>query len=256
MKAFEELSELAKQLEAAAALANTEDIQQPLKALQDAANQVGRAFSGSWLGYHSRVYYQGFETPPPGANFSREWGLRHPEGYRGGWREYNYAEVEAHIEALAKHPNLDPARAAARQADEVFDNDKAQIMSILETELASQPDALLSNLKAELEKLEPQFDVPRHWSPSGPSVTRDTMAMGQGIMMPAHITAMAKVASLRHSFDICNKAANMAMKAASHLERKKRKSVTANRVGTNVFIGHGRSRMWLELKVFVEPLRG
>ena len=106
MKAFEELSELAKQLEAAAALANTEDIQQPLKALQDAANQVGRAFSGSWLGYHSRVYYQGFETPPPGANFSREWGLRHPEGYRGGWREYNYAEVEAHIEALAKHPNL------------------------------------------------------------------------------------------------------------------------------------------------------
>lgn len=37
MKAFEELFGLAKQLEAAAATANTEDIEQPLKALQDAA---------------------------------------------------------------------------------------------------------------------------------------------------------------------------------------------------------------------------
>jgi hypothetical protein len=83
MKAFEELFGLAKQLEAAAAPANTEDIEQLPQALQDAADQVGRAFSGSWLGYHSRVYYQGVGTPPPGVNFSREWGLRHPEGSRG-----------------------------------------------------------------------------------------------------------------------------------------------------------------------------
>jgi hypothetical protein len=132
MEAFEELSGLARQLEAAAAAANTEDIQQPLKALQDAAHQVGRAFSGSWLGYHSRVYYQGFETPPPSANFSREWGFMHPERRPGGWHQYNYADVEAHIETLAKHPNLNPARDAARQANEVFDKDKAEIISILE----------------------------------------------------------------------------------------------------------------------------
>jgi len=258
MRAFEELFGLAKQLEVAAATADIEDIEQPLKALQDAADQVGRAFSGSWLGYHSRVYYQEFGTPPAGVNFSQEWGLRHPEGSRGGWREYRYDDVEAHIEALAKHPNLDPTRDAARHADEVFDKGKADIISILETELASQPDAFLSKLKGDLEKLEPmsQFDLARHWSPGGPSMTRDMIAMGQGNTVPAHINAAAKVASLRHSFDICKAAAAIARKAASHLERKERKQVATDRVGTNVFIGHGRSMLWRELKDFVQGRLG
>jgi hypothetical protein len=222
--------------------------------LQDAADQVGRAFSGSWLGYHSRVYYQGFGTPPACVNFSQEWGLRHPEGSRGGWREYRYADVEAHIEALAKHPNLDPARDAARHADEVFDKGKADIISILETELASKPDAFLAKLKADLEKLEPisQVDIARHWAPKGQIMTRDMTAMGQGNTVPAHINSEARVASLRHSFGICKAAADIARKAASHLERNERKQVAAGRVGTNVFIGHGRSLLWRELKDFVQ----
>jgi hypothetical protein len=163
MKAFEELFGLAKQLDAAAEKGNAEDIEQPLKALQDATHQVRRAFSGSWLGYHSRVYYEGFVDPPPGANFSQEWGLKNMEltslGSRGAWREYNYAEVEEHIEVLANHPNLDPARDAARHADEVFDKGKAEIISIHETELASQPDAFLAKLKTELETLEPMSQL-------------------------------------------------------------------------------------------------
>ena len=154
--------------------------------------------------------------------------------------------VEAHIEALAKHPNLDPARDAARHADEVFDKSKADIISILETELASQPDGSLSKLKGDLEELQPmsQFDLARHWSPEGLSMTRDMIAMGQGNTVPAHINAAAKVVSLRHSFDCCKTAAAIARKAASHLERKERKQVVTDRVGTNVFIGHGRSMLW------------
>jgi hypothetical protein len=101
-----------------------------------------------------------------------------------------------------------------------------------------------------------QFDVARHWLPSGPSVTRDIIAMGQGNTVPAHINALAEVASLRHSFDICNEAANIAKKATSHLERKERKRVAADRVGTNVFIGHGRSTVWRELKDFVQDRLG
>jgi predicted nucleotide-binding protein len=262
MKAFEELFGLAKQLEDAAELRNANDVEHPLKALQDAAHQVSRAFSGSWLGYHSRVYYEGFAPPPPGANFSQEWGLKDMDltslGSRGAWREYNYADVEAHIEALAKHPNLDQARDDARYADKVFDAGKAEIISILETELASQPDAFLSKLKAELEKLEPmsQFDIARHWSPKGQLITRDMIAMGQGNTVPAHINAAADVASLHHSFDICKAAADIARKAASHLRRKERKQVVADRVGTNVFIGHGRSPVWRELKDFVQDRLG
>jgi predicted nucleotide-binding protein len=194
----------------------------------------------------------------PGVNFSQEWGLRHPEGSRGGWREYTYADVEARIEALANHPNLGPAQDAARQADEVFDKGKAGIISILETELGSRPDAFLSKLKAELEKLEPlsQFEIANRLSPKGKIMTRDTTAMGQGYTVPGHINAAAKVASLRNSFGICKAAADIARKAASHLERKERKQVAADRVGTNVFIGHGRSLLWRELKDFVQDRLG
>jgi predicted nucleotide-binding protein len=262
MKAFEELFGLARQLEAAAEKGHAEDIEHPLKALQDAAHQVRRAFSGSWLGYHSRVYYEGFASPPPGANFSQEWGLKDMSftslGSRGAWREHSYDHVEAHIEALAGRPNLDPARVAGRHADEVFDQGKAEIISILETNLASQPDTFLSKLKADLEKLEPmsQFDFASLWSPKGQIMTRDTIAMGQGNMVPAHINAAGEVASLRHSFSICKAAAEIAKKAGSHLERKERKQAAADRVGTNVFIGHGRSLVWRELKDFVQDRLG
>src|SRR5262249_4443681 len=161
---------------------------------------------------------------------------------------------------LAKHANLDPARDAARQADVVFDSGKAEIISVLESELATRPDAFLSQLKGDLEKLElmSPFDIAEQWSPKGEIFTRDKIAMGQGYSVPAHINALAEVASLRRSFDICKKAANIAKKAASHLERKERKKVAAERVGTNVrsdrAVGHvamGR----IEKTVFVSYRR-
>jgi Transposase len=41
--------------------------------LKDAAHQVSRAFSGSWLGYHPRVYYEGFAAPPPDRDGNLRW---------------------------------------------------------------------------------------------------------------------------------------------------------------------------------------
>ena len=262
MRAFEELFELATQLEAASEAGKAHTVEAPLQALQDAANQVMRSFSGSWLGYHSRVYYEGFEPPPAGANFSQEWGLKDLRytslGSRGDWHEYEYAEIEAHIDKLAKHPNLDPAREAAHRADEIFESAKSEIISIFETELGRQPDAFVSKLKSDLEMLEPmtQFDVAEYWSPKGQIMTRDMIAMGQGNTVPAHINAAAKVASFHHSFGICKAAADIARRAASHLERRARNKVAVDRIGTNVFIGHGRSPLWRELKDFIQDRVG
>jgi predicted nucleotide-binding protein len=101
-----------------------------------------------------------------------------------------------------------------------------------------------------------QFDIARHWAPKGQIISRDMIAIGQGNTVPAHINAAAKVASLRHSFAISKAAADIARKAASHLERKERKQAAADRVGTNVFIGHGRSPLWRELKDFVQDRLG
>lgn len=258
MQDVEELFETARKLEAAAENLNSETIAHSLAALDESANSVGRSFSGSWLGYHSHVYYNGFVSKPPGANFSQEWGLKDLSysslGSRGDWREYDSETVLAHIYDLAGKPNLDAAHKAADAASEFFDRAKSEIISILESDLADRLDAFLLKLKEELEKIEPlsKNEIVEIWRPKSQIMTRDMIAMGQGTTLPPHVGVLAEIASIRRSFDICKDAAKISKKAASHLERQSRKRNTAARIGTNVFIGHGRSAAWRELKDFIQ----
>lgn len=83
-------------------------------------------------------------------------------------------------------------------------------------------------------------------------MTRDTVVLGQGTQVPPHFAILAEAQSIRQPFGICDAAAEIARKAASHLERKSRKRKVADRIGTNVFIGHGRSLVWRDLKDFVQ----
>src|SRR5437667_12450113 len=108
----DKLDELVKRAEPTA-------IAKPLQKVRDAANQVGRAWSGGWLGYHSRVYYAGFQPVPAGAHFSTEWGfdthyVTHPT--LGDWQEFTFEQVEARIFSLAKVNSLDDAGEAAKSA--------------------------------------------------------------------------------------------------------------------------------------------
>ena len=179
-------------------------------------------------------------------------------GSRGDWREFEFEKVVAHIRNTAGEPDLTPAKTAAKQAAKAFDTAQSTIVSILETEIAAQSDPFLSKLKTDVDNLDPmsKMDVAQHWLPKGQIVTRDMIAMGQKNQVPPHIDVLAEVASLRQAFGVCQAAADIARKAASHLERKGRSKAVADRVGTNLFIGHGRSAAWRELKDFVQDRLG
>ena len=71
-----ELRDIHGNLQRFLASSDVKKLQPVLERLEETANSVGRAWSGSWLGYHARVYYAGLRPPPPGAHFSPEWGLR------------------------------------------------------------------------------------------------------------------------------------------------------------------------------------
>jgi len=254
----EELFALAERLKRAARAADDEEVANPISALEEAAQTIGRSFSGSWEGYHSRVYYEGFSPPPPGAHFSQEWGLMDTFmsslGSSGDWLEYDTEEVKARIRKLAGEPDLEKARKAADTASGIFDCVKAEIISILQSELEERGDGFLEKLRKEVEGLNPlsAFDVAQHLSPKGQIMTRDTVVVGQGTKVPPHMSLIAEVKAIRHAFAICRAAGEIATKAASHLERKARRSRAAERVGTNVFIGHGRSPVWRDLKDFMQ----
>ncbi len=158
MQAHDELFALAEKLKGAAAGVEDEAVDKPTSAISDAAQLVGRSFSGSWQGYHSRVYYSGFQPPPPGAHFSQEWGLMDTymssHGSSSDWREHDSEAVKSHIRELAGNPNLDRAHELAAAASETFETAQSDIVSILQTELESRDDGFLQNLKKEIEDLE------------------------------------------------------------------------------------------------------
>jgi predicted nucleotide-binding protein len=258
MSHSDELRSIASALNDAANGLASESVAKPLKAVEKAAKEIGKSSSGSWLGYHARVYYVGFTPPPPGVHFSQEWGLKEVSGSglgsRGNWREFSADQVTKAIQELSQTLNLDDPRNAAEEAERVFRALSADVLSILETELGAQPDSYLSRLKGDLEKLKPvsQHEITQAWAPKGERMTRDMIAVGQGNQVPPHLATLARVAAIRHAFDVCKSAAEISNKVAAHLRRKSTGGKAAGKAGTYVVIGHGGSNDWRELKDFVQ----
>lgn len=116
----EELRQIYNDLTTLAARCEDE-ILEPLKALIRAAEEVGKAWSGSWIGFHSLIYYAGISPPPPGQHFSSEWGL---DRSTGDWREWSPEDIRASVLERAGEINLDragapyrPRRASASQIE-------------------------------------------------------------------------------------------------------------------------------------------
>lgn len=254
---YEELLQLANRSDEVAER-GTQATTEPLEALKNAADEVGRAFGGSWSGYHANVYYEGLHPPPPGAHFSQEWGLMEVLssrlGSHGDWREYGTKEVKAAIFELAGNPDLSAAREFENQASEEFEDIKESLLSILETILNDSKDVFLQRLRDEASELTllSAREVEERLRPKGQVVTRDTVVIGQGSRVPPHISVLSEVIAIQHTIGTLRQLGQRARRAGSHLARQGFRKRKAETVGTNVFIGHGRSLVWRELKDFLE----
>jgi predicted nucleotide-binding protein len=232
-------------------------IKDPLDAMETAAQRVGKAWSGSWLGYQSLVYYDRLEPPPAGAHFSSEWGFENmgwiDGATTGDWREFPATQIETRISELSRNSDLEPARELVAGVAKQFENDKSEVASLLSVELSRSSDPYLESLKVELDKLRilSKALVVNTMRPSGQIMSRDSLAFTQGLRVPPHIEVLAEVYALRQPKIVCEQLSILARKAGSHIGRKSRRR-NAETTGTNVFIGHGRSLLWRELKDFVD----
>ena len=73
MPASERLFQLSDAVSEALSRARSDDLRRPITVLRRECDKAKAAWSGSNLGYHSRVYYRGLQSA--GAQFSPEWGL-------------------------------------------------------------------------------------------------------------------------------------------------------------------------------------
>jgi predicted nucleotide-binding protein len=94
-------------------------------------------------------------------------------------------------------------------------------------------------------------EVIKFLSPSGQQMSRDSNAINAGLWTPAHIEAYAVALSLISPFEKAEELGLQVKRLAQHLENKHKASIESRGIGINIFIGHGRSQQWRELKDFI-----
>jgi hypothetical protein len=253
--AVDELRRIYEELQSFAESLNKSEIVKPLDALEKSAIEVGKSWGHSWLGYQSRIYYEGLEPPPPGANFSSEWGLRelYTTGTRGHWEQFPEGVVEAEIKRRAGNPDTTTSQEAAERGRTFYEEKRDDVVSILRTAKGIHGDPFLDKLLEEAEQVKAlsSQEFISCVQPSGQVMSRDAIAITQGLWTPPHISVLADVGSMKAPKFACESLAKVARRAFSHLERTEKRQEKAGQIGTNVFIGHGRSKEWKDLKDFI-----
>lgn len=253
----DELFKIAEELDSVKAEFDSTKVKASLNKLENAISKVGLSWSGSCLGHHSRVYYKDFQTPPPGARFSQEWGFIKADPFNftmGDWSEYAHDDVRRAIYDLAGNPDLKLAEELAEKARDIIEDKLAELLSLITTALNEQDDPFLAKLKKDSEGtvILNVRDFLNHYLPLGQFVSRDKAAIGQGPHTPPHNVVLAEIMACRAPLNACEALSKTARQAASHLVKRERYSRKKQEIGTNVFIGHGRSSIWKDLKDFVQ----
>jgi hypothetical protein len=179
------LEEVRKQKEQMAA--TVVDLTRQGEELFQAVTKVGRSHSGSSFGYHSMLYYRDFEVPPLGAMFNVEWGGIN--GIPPGWMKREPDEVKLRIEKLAsstfeavEHTVKAPLRTAKELHKEIL----IRLAPLHQLGDGNRERQLLDGL----EHFDWQDSVANKYATqamkSFPSMTRDSGAITQGAMLPAH----------------------------------------------------------------------
>lgn len=250
-----ELLQMAEIMDQLAARGRQEEIQQPLARLKESAEEIGKAWSGAWFGYHANVYYKDLRPPPPGAHFSQEWGFMRVEfhGTTGHWVEFNAEDVKRAIHECGGNPDMGPAHTFNDEASKEFQALQMKLASILEIEMDGSDSLFLAQLKEKVDRLAvmTEREFIDRWKPER-IMTRDSIAISQGCWIPPHVAVLSQVEAILQTIYTVTKFVELLRQAESHISRKGRKQVDSEAIGRNVFIGHGRSPIWLELENFLQ----
>jgi serine/threonine protein kinase len=222
MSVSEDLFRLAEQLESKEGLFKDPQFMEPLDKLEAAATQIGKSWCGSWLGYHSCVYYADLQPSPPGAHFSQEWGLTDSflKHSTGEWREYAFDDVVKAVFLLGGDPDIGGCKKVSTDIRELFEESQAKVLSLVSQAVqARERDGFLKGLEQELQKQRvlSEADIVRSLLPKGQRMSRDVIAISKGYQTPPHIHVLAIIVSIRQPIAACVTVGKLARRIASHL---------------------------------------
>lgn len=231
------------------------EVLESIATFNQAADDAAKAWSGSWFGYHSRVYYEKLAPVPPGARFSQEWGflVRYSSGTTGDWREFNFDDLYKAITSVKTSKSITQLLDLAKETKEKLDELRETVISIIESTLTGGEDTYLTRLKKDVEGCiaHSASDYVNCVRPSGKFFSRDMVALQAGLHTPPHICVQAELFSIESPKNSAMSLRKAAQRLAKHLENKSRIHIQKTTPGTHVFIGHGRSHLWKDLKDFI-----
>ena len=107
-----------------------------------------------------------------------------------------------------------------KEAGREFESQKLNVLSIIES--VGMSDDFLKRLAGDLNKLRilGGSDVVKAWRPGGQFVSRDMLALGQGLWIPPHVSVLAKVIATRQALGSVEKLAKLARQLAAIFERR------------------------------------
>jgi predicted nucleotide-binding protein len=224
--------------------------------LLDAATSLAQAWSGSWIGYHASLYINGLRPRRPDEVFDPEFGLMESFSNQtvGDWQEYTQKAIEQEILRRAELVDLQPLLDAARAAREVFDRTMDHVIPTLDALLAEQQDTALQNVRKKVEEIKSCISRQAYFDLRRPNqfVTRDHLASSHGIQVPPHFAVEAHVIELASHGLQLKKLATEIKRTVTYLQqRHKMKGTSVARTDGKIFIGHGRSPVWKDLREFL-----
>lgn len=254
---IDELATIERRCARGAALFSAAPISDSVQAITKAAAEVGISASGSWAGYHSRIYYGEFQRPARGDRFSTEWGFKRAMSNptTGDWRERQYDEVTSEVMKRAGTPDLKELDRAVRDAKQLFDECQQELLASFDAVLAETKDNRLQQLRDSATKLAAylsQDEIAQSKKPRQ-AVSRDSEAIYQGVQVPPHVAMECLAMSVASSGESLQQLAAVAKQARLYLEKRMQmKGTGIGRTEGKVFIGHGRSPAWKDLKTLLQ----
>lgn len=229
---------------------------QALNKIWERAREIGASASGSWLGYQANVYYADFKAPPAGAHFDIENGISGNlfGGPNSRWVEYTGQDVFDFLVDDQGESALKINEARAHNGRTLVGGVKADVSSLLAVFLQNHKDSFVGRIAEEIEEatISDATDIANALSPKRQLITRDMRAIQQGTWAPPHVKVQARIKAAHQPSAHCRELAGKLEKLAAHMARVSTRDVRSARVGTNVFIGHGRSAVWRDLKDFIQ----
>jgi hypothetical protein len=172
----------------------------------------------------------------------------------GEWCEYSYEAI--HDEILRRADGADPRTIAeaAQVAGKVFDECRQDLLPTFDAVIAAHGDSALKQLREKLEKLRSHISASDFVKTRLPTqvMSLDMRAIQGGLQVPHHLAFEASLMEQLSYGDKVGELAKIARHGAVYLEkRKKMKGKSVAKTEGPIFIGHGRSGEWKDLRDFV-----